>query len=615
MRFKTVLFSALLFVAVLVAASDMAGMAYAADPEVVISNSADWRDVYSTVLFSNLQGAQGLFLVGPPHATVILFSIPEDKSVLLANSRRTPFVSGYRGIVESQGYGNVEELTSDSINLELAKRLPAIRNFIVLDDAYGYNAIAVAPYAVVSKSYVIFANDRNARQVETFLAERNPQSVILYGQLDPNVKTRLAKFSPEVINTGDRFDNNIEIVRKYLEIRPTRQVILSNGEFIEAGVMSGADPVLFIGRQNVPDQIKEFLKKSDIEVAILIGNELIASATTIRRQAEVSVFVKFAQGARVPSGTIAAVEDLDRFPMPRYGLRIGLYSIQYNRATNSLEVTFRNEVELGAYLKSTITLFSNGEQFTVGDDNPVFIDKNQYKTFVYTATTDGRPLAFEDESFNATLYTLFGESRRSMENVLTGNFIVQTVEILDGAVLNMTGVAYDPAKGGFVVSFENTGTVDAYVTPELQDLFINGEYLFVASDTPELVKAGKRAKAFIPFQMTEDDISNNQIVKVKSYYGERPQALIKTLYGEFAFVQTYAVYITYGIIILVLLLILLPFLARRKCHECGTRNSIFARRCRKCHALLRKRRKLHNLEREGKGGHGGHGGHEGKEEQ
>ena len=37
--------------------------------------------------------------------------------------------------------------------------------------------------------------------------------------------------------------------------------------------------MLFTGRENVPDQIKEYLKNSDISVGVLIGNELVGAAT------------------------------------------------------------------------------------------------------------------------------------------------------------------------------------------------------------------------------------------------------------------------------------------------------------------------------------------------
>jgi len=111
---------------------------------------------------------------------------------------------------------------------------------------------------------------------------------------------------------------------------------MSNGEFIEASIMSGDDPVIFIGKSTVPQQIQDYIKTSGFQVSVLIGNELINSATAIRRQLGISVFVKFAQGSRTPTGPIATVEDLDKFPMPRYAVDMGIYSIMYNKATGSL---------------------------------------------------------------------------------------------------------------------------------------------------------------------------------------------------------------------------------------------------------------------------------------
>jgi hypothetical protein len=83
-----------------------------------------------------------------------------------------------------------------------------------VDDAYGYNALSVASYAVISNYYVLFANDRNIGIIDSFLSDNKPTSVIIFGQVDEVVKTRLAKYNPETINLGDRFDNNIEMVKR-----------------------------------------------------------------------------------------------------------------------------------------------------------------------------------------------------------------------------------------------------------------------------------------------------------------------------------------------------------------------------------------------------------------
>ncbi|MFH1174192.1 MAG: zinc ribbon domain-containing protein [archaeon] len=557
----------------------------------VVVNSADWQDVYSAVEYANLQNMPSNFLSSSAHGPVLPFAIPKDRSVVVFSSQRNPYIVGYRTVLENFGF-DVQELSLSSMNLDLARRLTSVNKYIVVDGAYGYNAISVASYAAIDDYYVLFANERNARSVESFLASKNSQSVIIYGQVDARVKTALARFNPEYINTGDRFQNNIEIVKRYLQKKPTRQVVLSNGEFIENGIVSGADPVLFVGRGNVPDQIKTFIKDSNIDVAILIGNELIGSATTVRREIGVSVFVKFAQGARTPSGPVTTVEDLDRFPMPSYVLDLQLYTILYNKATNTLEVTFKNNVDIGTFLKSTIRINAGDQTFIVGDADVQFIDKNQYKTFLYTTTTDGKPLLLESDTANGSIDTIFGESRGSLEFRLQGNFQVSYISVLDDTKLTIENVAYDRLRHMFLVTVKNIGEIDTYVFAEMQDVIVNGEPSLLAS-TEELLAPGKNKVLEIPAVLSDQDVADNQLVRTKAYYGARQNSLIKTTYAEFAFAFARLDIILYILIILVLLLLALFIFGRKKCPDCKHKNPPFARKCKKCGALLRGHRRHH----------------------
>ncbi|GIU69979.1 MAG: hypothetical protein KatS3mg002_1215 [Candidatus Woesearchaeota archaeon] len=548
--------------------------------EKVIANSADWRDVYSAMLYASLIEKQpGLFLTSAKHSTILLYSISKNTNgTLIVSSRTQPYIVNYKSVMDGQGYKDVEELVSNRINLDLAERVfreKNIKKYIIVDDAYGYNALSVASYAALAGYYVLFANERNIAQVDAFLQDVDPTEVILFGQVDEAVKTRLQKYNPEIINKGDRFDNNIEIVKRYLKIKNTQQTLMSNGEFIEASIMSGQDPVIFIGRTAVPPQVQEYIKESDFKVAVLIGNELINSATTIRRQLGISVFVKFAQGARNPEGAIAAVEDLDKFPMPRYNLNMELFSIIYNKATNTLWVTYHNLANIGTYIKGTITLNVDGQQVVVGDQEPIFIDKNQYKTITYDAVLEG-------ENITAQIYTLFGEGKRSLENVLQGTMNVQIVEILDNSKINITSVVYDKNNKQFLVTIQNIGEVDVYVNVELLDLYINGEFIIISSPETLLLKPGEKITLKVPAELSELDIQNNPVIKVKAYYGERENSLIKTAYAEFAYNEKSPDYIFYILVLLVIILILLLVFGRKKCPHCGTKNSRTRKRCKKC---------------------------------
>lgn len=562
----------------------------------VVSNSADWRDVYSTAIYGNLLGISNHFLTSTPHGPILLYEIPKtNDEIQIITSADKPFYIGYESLFKSKGYSDVEELIFNSANLELAKRLPNINKFILIDDAYGYNALAVGPYAVKAGYYVLFADSRNIQDITDFLETKDVKSIIIYGRVDREVRAAVSQYNPEILNseTGSRFENNMLMVDKFSELGSVKQVILTNGEFIEASMLSGKEPVIFIGKTNVPDEIKEYINKKGIEIGVLIGNELIGTATDIRRQLGISVFVKFARGSRIPGGTINPVEDLDRFPMPSYQLSLSITSISYNRATGQLEVTYKNNVELATYFRSTITIKNSaGETITlVGDTDTLFIDGGETKTVIYEKTTGGQRIDTiinqESGDVSGEVYTIYGESKTSLENVLRGTFKVEMIDVLDNADIEIIGLVYDKSKGTFYVKIKNIGSADAYVSAELIELWINGEYVTFASDDVIKIAPGQTKEIPIKVDMDEEDLSDpkNSEITVRANYGERMHALIKMKEKKFGLefrrgMGNYTIIIFVIIIIIILLIIF--FKRGKRCPRCRKMNRKKAKHCVKC---------------------------------
>jgi archaellum component FlaF (FlaF/FlaG flagellin family) len=558
-------------------------------PDHVLINSADWRDVYSGIIYSNLLGVPNNFLTSTPHGPIILYEIPEGRTIEIITSADKPFVVGYESLVRSRGYENPEELIFEQSNLELAKRLPNINKFIIIDDSYGYNALSVAPYAVKAGYYVLFASSANIRSIDNFLTGKKIDDIIIYGQVDREVRSALAKYNPETINSesGSRFENNIRIVDKYSEIGSIKQVILTNGEFIEASMMSGKEAVLFIGKTNVPDEVAEYIKEKGIDIGVLIGNELIGSATTIRRQLGISVFVKFARGARIPGGTINPVEDLDRFPMPAYKLSLSIVSISYNKATRLLEVTYQNNVDIATYFKTTLTIKdSDGNILAVNGSLDIeFIDGGETKTVVYSMNLeDAQNLG----NLSGEIYTIYGESKTSLENILRGTFPIEQIEVFDETDLKIIDLVYDASAGKFIVTIKNTGPTDLYTDVELVDLWINGEYITVSADEVEKIGAGETKKISINVDMEEEDLNDerNEKITVRAVYGERKHALIKTKTQEFDLKLKkfeFWIYIPIVVVLIILIFFFILLIRRRKrCPRCRTMNKKSASHCRKC---------------------------------
>jgi len=525
----------------------------------VISNSEDWKDVYTTMQYGILLGTTPMFLVSQRHSTIITSQIGSGSTVEVISSEDVPFVVGFESLLNSRGF-IATELEFENVNLGLAEKLTDIHNFIIIDDSYGYNAISVAPYAPVTDSFVLFVDENNVDDYDDFLQDRGVDNLLIYGHVDREVLDTFEDYSPEIINLdGDRFANNIEIVKKYQEIVHQGQAVLTNGEFIEREMLSGIEPVIFIGSNNVPQIVRDYIAESEIDIGVLIGNELIGTATFIRRNLGISVFVKFAQSARQPAGAISRVEGLDRFYLPTFIVNLEIDSAKYNALTNQFEITIRNTEEIAAYFKGTYTIeASDGSRQTVGDIDPVFIDDNELKTVVY----DLDPVP--DGALNAEIFVVYGESKNSLEKTLEAEISVDTVRILDNCDIEINEVAYDVAGQRFQIKLGNTGDVECFVDIEIIDLKIANERTTYGLEDIDSMDPGDDSTFNIKVEMTEEDIEDNDQVKIRVYYGERRSSLVKILEGTFQLIIREGDYLFYGLMGVILVLVFLIFWRRRK---------------------------------------------------
>jgi len=536
---------------------------------LTISNSEDWRDIYSVLMYGQFEGDQVEFLVSPRHARILIDSIEfQDANVFLASSARTPFAFGYKGTLEGEG-AVVTEIVSDQINFELFKRLVEINrthSIIVIDDSYGYNAVSVAGYATLTSSYVLFLDSDNIETVSDYLANVPNLEVLIYGHVDREVQAALAQYNPEIINFEDRFLNNEAIANRWLDVQYEQsgqriaQIVLTNGEFIESSLFSPGYPVLFLGKNNVPDSVTNYIKKNNIAVAVLVGNQYVNSATTLRRQLGISVFVKFARSARVATGPFAQVEGLDIYYLPVYQVGLDIDSIVYNEATNKLEVTVRNTQDLLVYFKGTYTLaFGNNERVVVGDVDPIFLDANDIKTMTYDAELTG-------DNITANAFVIFGEGANSLENTLERIFSVNKVHIFDNSEIEIEDLSYILKKGNFVVTINNIGNVTTYVDLDLINVKIAGERYTFGSSAVTKIDPGDQGKITIKSdpRMLESDIEDNPTVKIMASYGERPDTLIKRLTAEFELTIKRIDIVFWILVFIIFLLFFLILLSRRR---------------------------------------------------
>ncbi len=505
-----------------------------AEQQVVV-NSKNWQDVYSGIIYSRLMNlplnylieeSQGLLLI---EQGVINPGLPE---VLLIESESESFVKGYQQRLETAGY-TVEKLSSKrgkDTNIKLAERVLAAKNdlesFILIDGGLGYGAISVGPYAALTNSLVLFADKQNIEEVVDFVTEFGNE-VLLYGHLDREVKNAFADKNPQIINTGNPTTDNIEMVKLFFEKNPTKQIYLTDGEYLEPGLISGSYPLLLVGSSNVPQQTLEYLQEADVTTAVVIGYALFPQAQFIKEKTGIRIFLKYAQGRD------AKLYALDMFPVPKYDTTLAIKAVRYNALSKQLEVVFENTGEVYAYVQTLDhdLQVDNASLATLGDEEVFFLDAGEIKTRVY----DVDLTAYLEENIIAKSRVTYGETAASLTRMFTAENPLEIIKEEDNSAIAFEELFWNKRSKRFEIRIKNIGPVSVHVNPEIIDLIIAGEKVTLGGEQQSIGVGGSKIFKMKAAEFEEEDIEDNPKVKVRAHYGQREDALLKSITSELPF--------------------------------------------------------------------------------
>ena len=501
--------------------------------EFIIVNSDNWIDAYSGSLYAELKQAEHRFLISERHSSLIIPLLDKNKEITVIESDRVPYIINYADTLRRKGFAAQEiKGGGKNLNLELARR-SGVNSFILVDPSYGYDAISAAPYAILTSSFVVFADKYSINDVLSLLREKNAGKILLYGFLDQEVIDAVKRsYRPELITDGSRYDNNIELVKRYLQLSPAKQVTLSNGEILEAGILWSKQPVLFIGKQVVPESLINFLKISGITHGVLIGNELTQPAKQLKDMTSMIIFIKFAQGMPQQGDEAAKIQGLDFMYLPVFEPRIDLLGVRYNIAAKTIDVALQNPKDLRTYIKTTITpLSDNARLRALGDEDVRIIDADDRVAVSYSV--DLTQEIAERKQLTASIYSLYGEAHNFLDRELTGIVPINIMDTDDLCEIRIKKVMFEKETQRIAVTAANTGPVNCHADAQVIDLIINDEPRTISLDEPAVIEKGQEAELRIKQRMDAVDLEDNRMVYVKIYYGEDELFLVKKTEGTF----------------------------------------------------------------------------------
>ena len=526
----------------------------------IIINSQDWKDIYTGLLYAQLTGKDAHFIAEKTQGLQLINEVIDKnkKDVLLIESEN-PVAIGYKSHLENAGFAVEKYLSSDpyQTNLEFAQKAGEekdIHSFIIIDAELGYGAVSVAPYAILNNYFVLFVRAENSEQIKGFVAEE--EEFLIYGRLERRVKEELQPLSMEMIDNGDAYQDNVEIVSRFLESKSTKQIIFTSGEVLEKSFFNAEFPVLLIGTDQIPEHTLDFLQDSSITTAVVVGYDLFSNAKKIKDATGIKVLLKYGQGRN------SELYALDVFPLPKYDLKIDIASIRYNTINHQLEVTYRNTGNAYTLVQAlSHRILSDGDPVAeVGDEKPLQLNPDDAVTILY----DVDLLQFLDTEITVESTVVYGQSAASLTKLFMKKGIpVETVTVEDFSKISIEKAEYDKRGKRFEITIKNQGEKVVYVDLELLDLIIDGEKNTLGGEAQAL-SPGKTTVAAIKADLEEADFEDNKVITVRARYGEREGILIKTLVREFELQFTESQYKPILLVVVVIILALMLLKLRKK---------------------------------------------------
>jgi hypothetical protein len=545
----------------------LAGMLVpATEAMTVVIDSQDWIDVYSGMLYARLTGNPSIFFTSKKYITIMPNLLAQGEELTIIESERAPYASNAAGTLRRQGYKPETTIFSRggyALNLELAKRLN-LNKFIIVDPTYGFNAVSVGSYAISINAYVLFAEDKNIDQVFTYLASLpKVEKLIIYGSVSDPVMQKLASFSPEIINTGHRYKDNIEILKRYFQKNPSApQAVLTSGEFLEQEIIGG-EPVILVGRERVVQNTIDFVKNSNLKTTVLIGNELTGTAKILKEQTGRPVFVKLGQGVPMGESQYEPIKALDMFFLPILNIQAGLAYVQYNTIDKKLEIVYRNQ-GVRAFLSGTISLLVDGKTVaTVGDKEVQTLEREETKGIRYDV--DLSEYVSQNKKITADILTIYGESPEIMDRAIAAQVDVRVGSADDKCELKLGPVSFDERTQRISVGLENPTDSECYASINIIDVIIEDKKQTVNYPGEAYIPPNSRETFKIKQRMTPVDLEDNPTVRVRILYGEREGLLFKALEETVPFGRSggYGI-IVFGIIAVLLIIVIILFVMWRR---------------------------------------------------
>ncbi|MDE1798212.1 MAG: hypothetical protein KGH63_02295 [Candidatus Micrarchaeota archaeon] len=457
----------------------------------VILNSQDYQDILAAAVFARYYDYDYVFALTPNQSAFIAryYSAAKDNPIIYIEGARS-VLPNMGALLQEEGLSNltVVQPTTSSVQDWIADQMPH-REAIVVGSTYGQDALAVSSYAALTGEPMFFVDDpSNAQGVLQDVSARGYSSVLLYGSIAHQLpQAQLSSLpSTRVIDTGNRYSNNVEIATEFLNLSPTRQVILVSGKTFEKSMIDKQFPLVLVGRSDVSSAVSDFVAREGIKTGVVYSGDadIVDGATRLRAlNPGLSLFVKFGEGYVGASGSAQPLP-LAIVPLPAPLISLEVLNLTYDVPAKSFELTVANRGDYAA-LTADVSVPS------AGSAQSSLITMDPTTTTTLPISLDSTSTVTAGQIPQASLTLRYGEDINLTDNLDTITFThVPTVAYNDTSDVTLTGVSYSDEQKAFLISLDGHGWASGTLSLSInnQPLSVRFPPTLVAGPTTVAVK-------------------------------------------------------------------------------------------------------------------------------
>jgi hypothetical protein len=425
----------------------------------LIVNSLDYKDIISSAVFAKNKNYTFLFALTPNQSVFLTkyYTTNKDEPIIYIEGK-DPVLVNMGFLLQEAKLKNLSINKPENIPLWIADQL-SYNEVILVGSKYGQDALAVSSYAALVGAPILFFDPSKEDELLSNILVRNYSKVIIYGPINSQMSDKFLSSlkNKEIIDTGSKYLNNLEIVKKFLAIKPSRQGVFVSGYTFEKSMIDTSFPLFLVGKSSVPSYYIDFLEQNQIKTGVVFSGDgdIVDGVNYIRSQLEnMQFFVKFGEGYRGSAQPLPLVV----IPLPSPKFQIEVQNLSYNIKEKLFELKLSNKGDFVA-LSAAISL----PKSKTAQSSQIFLDSN--KTTTLAIPIDASADILNNKIPSASLTILYGEDSKLMDNI--DILTIENIPISnysDNSSVRFLGLEYYSPTKEFVLAFDGQGWVEGTIS-------------------------------------------------------------------------------------------------------------------------------------------------------